>query len=46
VRETAADTLAWLRAGGGAAPMEAPRIAPAGMTPEREAELLTAWHGR
>jgi 2'-hydroxyisoflavone reductase len=46
VRETAADTLAWLRGGGTAAPMEAPRITPAGMTPEREAELLAAWHGR
>lgn len=46
VRETVADTLAWLRAGGTATPVEAPSTKPAGMTPEREAELLTAWHGR
>ena len=44
VERTAADTLAWLRAGGEAAPMEAPRITPPGISPEREAELLAAWH--
>jgi 2'-hydroxyisoflavone reductase len=41
VEQTAADTLAWLRAGG-----EAPRVPPPGLTPEREAELLAAWHAR
>jgi len=46
VEETAADTLAWLRAGGATAPMEAPRITRPGLTPQREAELLAAWRAR
>lgn len=46
VRETAADTLAWLRAGGAPVPVEAPRAGPAGLDPVKEAELLAAWHAR
>jgi hypothetical protein len=46
VEQTAADTLAWLRAGGAAAAQEAPRVAPPGIAPEREAALLAAWHAR
>jgi 2'-hydroxyisoflavone reductase len=46
VAETAADTLAWLRAGGDPAPQEAPRVSTPGIPPEREAELLAAWHAR
>lgn len=42
VAETAADTLTWLRAGGTGKP--APNGV--GMAPEREAELLAAWHSR
>jgi nucleoside-diphosphate-sugar epimerase len=46
VEQTAADTLAWLRAGGAAAAQEAPRVAAPGIAPEREVELLAAWHAR
>ncbi len=46
VEETAADTLAWLRAGGDGPPAEPPRVSAPGLAPEREAELLAAWAAR
>jgi len=46
LRETVADTLAWLRSGAEVTPMEKPRIPKAGLDPDRERELLAAWHAR
>lgn len=44
IAETAADTLAWLRAGDlGTAN---PRVGRAGLDPDKEKELLAAWHAR
>jgi hypothetical protein len=46
VPETVADTAAWIDGlGGSAAPRRTDRPAP-GLAPEREAELLAAWHAR
>jgi 2'-hydroxyisoflavone reductase len=44
VAESAADTLAWLRAGD-QGPAN-PRTGRAGLDPDRERELLAAWHAR
>jgi 2'-hydroxyisoflavone reductase len=46
VAETAADTLAWLEAGGDGKAAEPPRVSTEGLAPEREAELLAGWHAR
>jgi 2'-hydroxyisoflavone reductase len=45
VAESAADTLAWLR-GGDADNAPNPRTGKAGLAPDREKELLAAWHAR
>jgi 2'-hydroxyisoflavone reductase len=45
VAESAADTLGWLR-GGGADNAPNPRTGRAGLDPDREKELLAAWHNR
>ena len=44
VAESAADTLAWLRSGEQGAAN--PRVGRAGLDPDREKELLAAWHAR
>lgn len=49
VAATVADTLAWARAGGAGAPQvdsSGRRRPPGGLAPERERELLAAWHRR
>jgi len=48
VTESVRDTLAWLRAGGAeeAARTANPRTTRAGLDPDREKELLAAWHNR
>ncbi len=47
LEETVADTLAWARGRRGPRPAKAgDQIPPAGMAPEREAELLAAWRAR
>ena len=48
VAETVRDTLAWARArdGGGAGTVAMGRTEGVGLDPERERELLAAWHGR
>ncbi len=45
VAETVADTWAWLRSLGGVAPQRPDRSG-AGLSPEREAEVLAALAGR
>ena len=45
IADSARDTLAWLRAGGGDKPAN-PRTGKAGLDPDREKELLAAWHER
>jgi 2'-hydroxyisoflavone reductase len=44
--ETARDTLAWARTAGPAQPKSGVQLGPVGLTAEREAELLEAWHAR
>ncbi len=44
--ETARDTLAWARTAGPPPPKSGVRLGAVGMAPEREAELLAAWHAR
>jgi 2'-hydroxyisoflavone reductase len=46
VAETARDTLAWLAEQGGALPLSSDPPPPGPIRPEREAELLRAWHAR
>ena len=45
IADSARDTLAWLRAGGNDKPAN-PRTGRAGLDPDREKELLAAWHER
>jgi 2'-hydroxyisoflavone reductase len=44
--ETARDTLAWARTAGPPPPKSGVQLGAVGMAPEREAELLAAWHAR
>ena len=46
LRQTIADTAAWVAAPAPAAPAGGPARPPVGLTPEREAALLAAWKSR